>query len=76
VSSAISWRLHVSDSCAPAFAGHADATYASPLAHPEPDALARSLIGSPVLPGAAGSWHRAIPGGRHTVWRGPVTEPE
>jgi hypothetical protein len=77
VSSAISCRLHVSDSRAPAFAGHADATDASPLAHPEPDALAlaRSLIGSPVLPDAAGRWHRAIPGGRDTVWREPVTEP-
>jgi hypothetical protein len=78
VSSAISCRLHVSDSCALAFAGPADPTYASPLADPEPDALAlaRSLIGSPVRPDAAGRWHRAIPGGRDTVWLEPVTEPE
>jgi hypothetical protein len=75
VSTAISCRRPVSDSCALALAGHADATDASPLADPEPDALPRLLIGSPVRPDAAGPWHRAIPGGRDTVWREPVTEP-
>jgi hypothetical protein len=36
---------------------------------------AQLLIGSPVLPDDAGPWYRAIPGGRHTVWLAPVTEP-
>jgi hypothetical protein len=76
VSSAISYRLHVSDSRAPALAGHADPTYASPLAHPEPDALAlaRLLIGSRVLPDGAGPWDRAIPGCRDTARLEPVSE--
>ncbi len=77
VSTAISCRPHVTESRTPALAGHADATYASLLAHPMPDApaLARLLIGSPVLPDGAGPWHRAIPGGHHTVSLEPVTEP-
>jgi hypothetical protein len=36
---------------------------------------AQPLIGSPVLADGAGPWHRAIPGGRRTVWLAPVTEP-
>jgi hypothetical protein len=72
VTTAISCRLHVSDSCLPAFAGHADAIYASPLADPVPNALAlaRLLIGSD----GARPWDRAIPGGRRTVWLAPVSE--
>jgi hypothetical protein len=76
VSTAISCRPHVSESRAPTLAGHADATYASPLAHRAPDALAKLLIGSRVLPDGAGPRHRAIPGGHHhTVWLEPVSEP-
>jgi hypothetical protein len=78
VSTAISCRPHVSESRTRALVGHADATYASPLAHPVPDAPAPApvplLIGSPVLPDGAEPWHRAIPGGHHTVWLAPVSE--
>ncbi|HWF24176.1 MAG TPA: hypothetical protein VG275_01920 [Solirubrobacteraceae bacterium] len=76
MSAAAAYLLHVSDTLAPALAGHAGASYDSPVAHPEADAfaLARFLLASPVLPDDPGPWHRAIPGGRRTVWLEPAGE--
>jgi hypothetical protein len=70
MTSAGSCRVHVDDSVEPALAGHPGASYDSPVVHPEADALAlaRFLLASPELPDGPGPWHRAIPGGRRTVW--------
>jgi len=76
MSSPASYRVHVNDSVAPALAGHQGASYDSPVTRPEADALAlaRVLLASPELPDGFGPWHRAIPGGRRTVWLEPTAE--
>ncbi len=76
MSSALCYLVRVSDSLTPALAGHAGSSYESPVAHPQADALAlaRFLLASPVLPDGPGPWHRAIPGGRRTVWLEPAGE--
>jgi hypothetical protein len=76
MNSQASYRVHVTDSVAPALAGHPGASYDSLVAHPEADAreLARFLLASPELPDGSGPWRRAIPGGRRTVWLEPAGE--
>jgi len=76
MTSPASCRVHVDDSVEPALAGHPGASYDSPVVHPEADALAlaRFLLASPELPDGPGPWHRAIPGGRRTVWLEPAGE--